>query len=302
LPTPKEILLDFVLPAILTGVALLVGWFPRRNGRWIGAIAFSAGFALADCQIAGTPHWPPGTGDAAFWIVWFIVPIAFLGLLDALLRPPYWLRAMLLFVLVRLGTAILIAPVIPKSGADANGTNWSMGIWLDSFAAATAIFWLGLETLAERTPGTLLPILLTLTFAGAAAVLGLSDNVRPSQECAALAGLAMAAAILARPLRLAFDRGAVLAAIVPMMGMFAFAHFYSYNEPPVASIALLLLAPLLAWCGETKWVKESGPTIQWIMRIIPVLLCLAAAIFVTAHQFQSSASSADKQGMQQYDE
>ena len=302
MPTPKEILLDFILPACLTGVAFLIGYWPRRNGRWIGAIAFGAGFALADCQIAGAPRWPPGTGDAAFWIVWFTAPIALLGWLDALLCPPNWLRTGLLYVLVRVGIALLIAPVIPKSGADANSTIWWTEIWLDCFGAAAAIFWLGLETLAERTPGTLLPILLVLTFGGAAAVLGLSDNVRSSQECAALGGLALAGAILARPLGLAFDRGAVLAAIAPMLGMFAFAHFYSYTEPSVASIALLLVAPLLAWCGETKIGRKLPPAARWAVRLIPVVLALALAVLMTAHPFQQSPNSADKQSGQQYDE
>jgi hypothetical protein len=56
LPTVHEILTGFVLPSILAAVALTIAWFPRgkgRDGRWMGALAISGAFALADCVIGG---------------------------------------------------------------------------------------------------------------------------------------------------------------------------------------------------------------------------------------------------------
>jgi hypothetical protein len=301
MPTATDILLGFILPAILVGVAMVIGWWPKRDGRWIGAIEFSVAFALAACSIAGAPRWPPGTGDASSWLVWFTIPIGLLGFLDALLRPPTWFRALLLFILVRIGAGLLIAPTIQNSGTQALSTLWSMNVWIDCMAAAAVIFWVSLETLAGRVSGVTIPLLLFLTFGAAAAIFGLSDNAKQSEEAAALSGLALAVVILARPLRISADRGMVLAAFVPLVGMLTFVHVYSYTEPPPTSVALLLLAPLLGWCGELPAVKGMGAGKQWAIKLIPVLLLLAAAIGITARQFLQSSDAAAKQSSQQQD-
>ena len=243
---PSEIFHNFILPALIAAVGLAFGWglpalffksarrVPWREGRWIGGLAVGAGFAAAECAIGGAPPWPPGKGDAGYWLIWFTVPVAALGLLDALFRPPTWLRAGVLFVAVRVGLRALVAPLAARADA---GAAWSAETWLDGLGGAVTLWWLALERQAERMHRGVAPVVLAMVLAGAAAVFGLSDNVKPSLAAAALAAMAVAAALLAWPLKdLSLGRGAVLAFVVPLFGLLAFIHFYYDSQPPAASL------------------------------------------------------------------
>jgi hypothetical protein len=267
MPTPGEIVFNFILPALIVAGGLWL--FPKP---WIGAIVVSAAFALADSGIAGRPHWPPGSGDASFWLVWFTIPIALLGLLDALLKPPHWLRAGLLFVLVRLCARLLLAPLTAHA---APVDLWSMEIWLDALGAAVVVWWLGMETLAGQ-PAPLFSIVLFIVCAGAAAVLGLSNDIKPSQAAAALTGMAIMTVLASFWRHAALDHGLALAFAMPLFGLFTLVHFYYYTEPPAASVALLAIAPLLA-------LGFGGR--RWAIRLIPVVLTVAAAVGLSARQF-----------------
>ena len=304
MPNISDILRDFVVPALIVAAAFAIGWWPGgkgRDGRWIGAIAVSAAFAAAYCAIGGTPRWPPGTGDASYWLIWLAAPTALLGWLDALLRPPTWLRAGLLLVLMRIAAAIIIAPLVPRSGDSAMSTLWLMQISLDVVALAATVWWLAWETLAVRpaTGGMFTPVLLVVVLAGAAAILGLSNNVKPSQVVVALAGTAIVAVLAAWRWQVKLDRGAMLAWSVPLPLLLLFVHFYSYTEPPAVCVVLLLATPLLAFAGDLPMFRDWRPGWRWTVRLAPVVLALAAAAGMTARAFASSPVDQGQQSGQQ---
>jgi hypothetical protein len=286
LPNLSDIFFDFLLPALIVAAAWVIAWRPKHNGRWIGALAVSGGFAIAYCGIGGAPHWPPGSGDASFWLIWFTAPTALLGLLDALIKPPLWLRAIILLFLVGAAAKALAAPL---------GSNGPTSQYLAIWWLAAVICWLAWESLAARKAGALGPVVLALTLAASAAVLALSNNIKPSQGAAALTGMAIAAGVLTFIRHgISLDRGAMLAWIVPLLGLFLFVHLYSYTEPPTACVVLILLAPILALAGDLPRLRRG----RWAMILAPVVLALAVAVGLSARQFLQSPADTTPQGQQ----
>lgn len=274
-----EIFRNFMLPALIVVAALAIGWWRGRDGRWIGGIAIAGAAAAAQCAIGGSPRWPPGTGDAAFWLVWFCAPVAVLGFFDALLRPPDWLRALILLIIARLGVRALLAPLAAHASAD---VAWGMEMWVDGISAAAVLWWFTLETQAERLPGATVPLILAVVAGGCAVMFGKTDNVKPAQAAMALAAIGLAAAALGWRVRsLSLARGGVLAFIVPLLGLMVFVHFYSYTEPPLISCGLILAAPLLAWAGHLPGVRRLGSAWRFAVRLILVAIVVALAVTLT---------------------
>src|SRR5579864_5336408 len=96
-----DILVGLVLPAFVTGLILILAWRPWRagrfiDGRWAGALAIGAGYAIAYARFVGDFHFPPTSADN--WIVYLLLPVALVGALGCWLRPGpiVWLIAELL--------------------------------------------------------------------------------------------------------------------------------------------------------------------------------------------------------------
>jgi len=263
----------------------------------MGGMAVSAAFAVAYIAIGGKPRWPPGSGDASFWLIWFTVPTAGVGLFDALvlrrLKSWQWVRALLPWVLARIALELLTAPLAKTIGPGLGSTLYS----LSTLFLLWFVVW---ETMAERIPGTFVPILMTITLAATGAVLVLSANVKPSQGVVAMTGTAVVAVVLGwlRP-KMTLDRGAILAFIFPLLGLLAFVHYYSYTEPTYGSVGLILIAPVLALAGDLPAARRWSPLRRWTLRLVPVALALAGAIALSVRQYlQSEAPAAQHAGQQ----
>src|SRR5439155_15355981 len=97
----------------------------------------------------------------------------------------------------------------------------------------------------RRRRGPLLPLLLTLTAGGAAAVRLQSANLKSAQLAGALAATLGAVTVLAvlvpgQPLA----AGAVLVVAVLLPGLLAAGRFYSFSDVPLSSYVLAAAAPL----------------------------------------------------------
>jgi hypothetical protein len=295
LPRPIDILIDFVLPALIVAAGMGLAWW-RGDGRWMGGVAVSAAFAVAYIAIGGKPRWPPGTGDASYWLIWFTVPTAMVGLIDALLlrrlRSWQWLRAALPYFLALVAINLLVGPL----------TRGPAGIHVNAYALSSAfiIWFVAWETLAEKNSGPTVPILMVLTLAATGLLLVLSANVKPSQGVVAMTGTAVVAAGLAwlNP-KLTLDRGAILAWSVPLLGLLAFVHYYSYTEPPFGSVAMILCTPVVALVGELPAARRWSPVRRWTLRLVPVVLVLGAAVGLSVRQyFQAEAPAVQQSGPQ----
>ncbi len=258
-----EITLYFLLPAMIVAAGFAIGLRKdggERSARAAGAIAFSLGFAAGFCSIGGIPHWPPGSGDAAFWLVWFSIPTALLGSLDAMARPPLWLRFPFAFGLFWFGLHLLLGPL--KLGWTETGLSFECR--LCALGAVGALWWLGLETEAEHLRGPLMPVILAITTLGAALVLGVTQNLKLAAGTTSLVAMTSAAAFMAYLFpRLSLGRGAIFAIVSPLFGMLVFAQFYAYTTPPLVSDIMLLAAPLLARLGDLPALpRRRGQTVR----------------------------------------
>src|ERR1700689_5321894 len=142
--TPMQILAGTVLPAVLVGLAILLAWRPwnrlgNNDARWIFAPISVIGFCIAYWNFELKVGWPPNA-NVLFLLFYFAVPIAVLGLLDSLLKPPLWLRAVALLILWRLFVRLFLLPQIPRQISFAGAE-----LWVDALSLIALIWWLTFE-------------------------------------------------------------------------------------------------------------------------------------------------------------
>jgi hypothetical protein len=116
----------------------------------------------------------------------------------------------------------------------------------------------------------------------------------------ALMGMAVAATVVAWIWKsISLARGGILAWVVPVLGTLAVVHFYYYTEPPTATVALLLIAPLLAFCGDLPAARKLGAKGRLTVRLAPVVLAVLAGVGLAALQFFHSQANESKGASQQ---
>ena len=279
MPPLSYIVIAFIVPAVVVAVAAFLRW------RWIFALAFPAAFAVAQWEIHGLPPGAPGSGDAGFWIFWFTIPLAVLGLLDAVFRPSLALRAAIGFV----GAVIAFHLLLSNLSVAAPKAVWIQRSWVWGLAAAATVLWAGLESLAERNAGVTVPAILAVQCLGGAALLGTENSVVASHGAVALAAMACAAVAVSLVRRnITYSRGPVLTLSFSLVALLACAYFYAYPDLPGTSVAygaVLIFSPLLAWCGEIRGIRRRGPLLRFFVRILPVLLVVGTVAAVAVHEY-----------------
>jgi hypothetical protein len=277
--SPTAMLWGFVLPAALVAAALIIGWQPWRaaehNARWLAAPAIAAGFAIAFWHLQSPPVYPPGTGDAVSWLFYFAISIALLGLLEGILRPPLWLRAILLVILWRLAVRALLSRLIPRviSESDAEA-------WIDAAVLAALIWWLAIESLAARAPGPTVPLIFAILATAFAVTLVTWHIIRSGTLVGALGAMSGAAAVISLwDRRISFSAGGVTAFALLVLALATHAYFYTddtFTPAQNARTALMLLSPLLAFAGDLPGIRSQKPLLRLAARLLPLLLVAGA--------------------------
>lgn len=163
-------------------------------------------------------------------------------------------------------------------------------LWIDASSLVTICWWLAVETLAERSPGATVPLLLTLLSTVAALILSMAWHIQTS---AALAGslAAMSAAALVFCFwrsRIPFSRG--LAHAIVLILQILLVHGYFYTDDALTSsqeawFALFLASPLLAFIGDVPPLCRVRPSRKVFARVLPVAILLACIAGATIHDF-----------------
>src|SRR5580704_16545887 len=109
MPPPHgiEALLAYGLPAVVAALLLL---FP---GRWAASVVFAAVILIGICTLVGAPKFPPAQFHAPQdnvwgWLPWLAGIWAFLGMADAIFKPPLGLRAATVMILAVLSMTLLL--------------------------------------------------------------------------------------------------------------------------------------------------------------------------------------------------
>jgi hypothetical protein len=287
--TIGQFLAGLILPAVLVAVGIALAWRPWNraagaDARWILAPFAAAGFTAA--YFAFEPHlgWPP-TANVIYCIFYFAMVVSALGFLDAILKPPLWLRAIILLILWRLAIRLLLMNQIPRliSAPAAE-------VWIDSSSFVTLCWWLVMENLADRSPGAAVPLLLTLFCAVGAIILAMALHIQSFGALAgSLAAMSVAALVLSLSCsRITFSRG--LAQIIVLILQVLLVHGYFYTDDTLTTaqqtwLALFLASPLLAFIGDLPPLHRSRPAWRLAARALPVAVLLSVITGVTVRDY-----------------
>ena len=294
MPSTADIIVGILIPAVVCAAILLAAWrpWPRAappDGRWAGAIAIGAAYAIAYAKLVGDFQFPPTSADN--WIV-YLMPAAMIGgLLFCLLPLPPWSRVVAVAGLAVALVWLLLKPLI---GSDISGPAAAGRI--AAGAVAMTVWWVLINQLARHGPRMLAPLVLLLAAAGGAVILG--DNglaQRGGEVFVALAAILAACAVVsAITPRFRLAGGGTLAAALALFGTMLYGYYYIYPDPTprlIAAMALVPAAPLLAWAAWLPGLRSRTPWIRGAAAVILVVLGVGAAIALAelpSHQPVSS--------------
>ena len=284
-----QMLAGMVLPAVILGLAILPTWQPwnRRataDARWIFAPLVGLGFCIGYWNFELKLGWPPGA-NVLFLLFYSAVPIAILGLLDSLLKPPLWLRAIMLLILWRILVRLLLLPQIPRQISES-----SAELWIDALSLMALVWWLTFEHLADRSPGVATPLILAALAGASAILLAMGWHIQASAAMAAtLLAMSIAAMVLAAwNARISFSRG--FAQTIALLLQLVLIHGYFYTDDTLTHwqqiwAGLLLASPLLAFTGDLPIFRGRHPAWRLTARAIPVLIALGIVCAATVRDF-----------------
>lgn len=286
MPTKTDILLGIVLPAVFSGLLFVIAWRPwnrtsTADGRWAGPVTLGGAFVWAYWRLAGISGFP--LQSQSQWIVYAMIAAVGFGVVDALVRPPLWIRLPIVLAVMAATIWLLICKLVPGSFTPAQAR-----LWTAALAVASSLWWLSMETLAERAPGVTMPFVLLPFAVGCAAVTAMVDGVvtQPMVAGAVAAALGMAAAVaLWSRGRFSLVRGGVFAAAVALLGLLIFGFFWAPDDPTpktMAAHAMLFLAPLLAWIGFVPGVRRLPPVVRTTIGVLAVLAVVGVAVGLAA--------------------
>ena len=275
-----DILVGFALPAVLCGMILLAAWWPWRrgatpDGRWAGAIAIGAGYAIAYGRLVGDLHFPPASVDN--WIVYVMPVVMVLGV--AFCRLP---RAALPRVAAVVVVSAIVSWFIIKPLIGSELTRNVAAAQIAASAVAMTAWWLVVNELARRGPRMLAPAVVVLVSAGASVVLGEAGlAIRGGLPLAALAGIALAATVVAAIIpRFRLNGGGTLAVTVILFGTFLYAYFYMAEPTPrlLAAMPILAGSPVLAWVAWFPGIRRRPIWQRGMIAFVLVLLAVGSAV------------------------
>ena len=269
-------LLQQFLPGVLTAV-LISGVFAFAGrlwgaNRWADAVALGMGYAGGHIVTAGWPAFPPS--EATQWLPYFALAAMFLGVIDAVLRPPGPLR-MLIWMLCCMGFLRLLLSAKFQYG-------WSLAqglLWVAGLAAGMLALAIFLDAAVRRDRSISTPLVLTIVAGGTSAALMLSGSMLLGQLAMALA--AALGAILAVTFLLPKaigGSGIVPVGVVSLACLWLSGYFYS--ELPLASALLLAVAslPALFMISISERVSSWGAiALRAGIVLIPVVISVMLA-------------------------
>ena len=146
----------------------------------------------------------------------------------------------------------------------------------------TTAWWMFLELQAARTPGKSVPLVLTAIALAASLIFIISENVKPAEAAMSIAVMAAAVTGVCCLLpQVSMSRGAMLVFSLPLVILFVFVRWYSYNQPAPASLALLAAAPAMLFIADVPLIRRR-PRLRNVLWYLLPLMTLSAAVAVAA--------------------
>jgi hypothetical protein len=286
MPEPVWVLRSVAAAAFVAAALLLGGWFARKRLPGLpsacGVLGVGLGWLVGCWLLDLLPRWPPPEDRDRLLLV--LLPAAVV----AELAGAFGGRFVRLAWLARLVVAALAARVLLHGSvfiADHPGLprEWSAqktGLVLAALAAALALVWAALHSLAGRPGGRSVPLALAVVCTGSAVTVLLSGYMQAGlfglALAGALAGAAVAALVLPGPVD---GRGVVGVGVVGLFGLLVAGRFF--GELTTLNAGLLFAAALLCWAAQVRPLRRLGPRLgagaALLLALAPVGLALTLA-------------------------
>jgi hypothetical protein len=258
MPTPHDLLLILLLPAVVAAaIAALGAW---RRGSFVLPLAAGVAFLVAYASL-GLPKLPPS--DGSDWLFWLAIPLTLLAVVDCLIKVRFgWLLG---------ASAGVVAFVLLKPLPDVHvQTQWTTGI---VFAVVGTLLTFA-ASIAQGRLGSFWALAPFCVVTAGAGVLILSSDSRTI----GMHGLAAAAAlgpVVVLGARLRAAQSLAVFAAPLLAGLLLAGHFYA--SVTCTQMTLLLATPLLLVPVAFVPLKRV-----WLRGVIVLLTTIIATAAVTA--------------------
>ena len=277
----KPLLFGVMLPAVISGVVLLIG---NRAGegsgrRWASSLAIGLACIGGYWGVIGLPPFLPI--EASQWLFYLVGVAIVVGGLNGSSRVPAWVRWTLNLLLVALTSWLLVRPLLQYSWQGVGGILRLVGV-IGGFLA----FWFFLHRLLLSASAAVwntatLCIIATTT----SVVLVLSGSALLGQLGGVLTASVGAVVVLAWRLPAISLARSGTAVIAIWLGGLLLAG-YLYAAVPITSLILLILSPAAAWVGHLPYFKSARPWQRALVQLAavsaPAILAVVLAIDISA--------------------
>jgi hypothetical protein len=262
----QQLLPGVLVAALLSGVLAIAGRLWRANS-WADAVALAIGYSAGHVTATGMPAFP--ASEATQWLPYFALATMLLGILDALLKPPGSLRAL---IWILYGAGLLRLLLKPKFEY-----GWSLlegALWIACFAAVMLVLAISLDAAVHRDTSISTPLILTIVAGGTGVALMLSGSAVLGLLAMVLAGALGAILVVAFLLpKSSQGRAIVPVAVILLASLWLMGYFYA--ELPSASALLLAASPLPA-CLLVYFRESKVPSWKSVLLHAGVVIALAA--------------------------
>jgi len=281
--SPSDILFGVLLPFALAGLTLTLARLVAKGNSWAGPAAIGVAFVVAFGCIEGFAHiFPPAS--AVPWLFHVGLLFTLVGLLDAVVRMPVWVRAIVVSLATVLGAGLLLRFNFVNHTWDAlHGSAWLVGI------AGVAVIWWCCFEYAAVNAGVVMPLGAMFIMGIAGLVVMLVADQTIGQALGALAvALGAAAAVVAWFKDKSLVRGT--AAVVAGVGACSLAAAYFVSDVPIVDLALVAIAPPLLAASGWLPLGKGRPWLRVLIRLVIVLIPLGIALGLAVKQFREEAA------------
>ncbi len=277
--TLRDIIFAVGLPAVWTGVVLLIAWRPWRvqglppSGFWSGPVALAGSFLWAFLGASGPPQFPPI--QVTDWLPFIAVVAAVIGLADSTLEIPRGVKWATGCLCIALATWMLIRPLPAETHSQTTKLSW-----LAMRAIVWGGCWIAIERQAIKYTGSAIPRDLLIVTSATALVLVMSASKLLGLLAGSLAASLAVFVAVGYFTSLSMARGSVLVLLTLLSGLLICGLFYAFLSRPNALLLLLsvVLTALsrLGRLGHLQgWKRHS---VQLAFAAIPAVIAVILAV------------------------
>jgi hypothetical protein len=292
---PSHFLFDIIIPALLALLVMCIAWQPWRRfpaverGHWGGALAVGIAVLAAHPAVMSWPRFPPPDANNRLFPIELLALIV--GLIDATIRPPRWISALLVFLVsaVALGFVLKFKLFGQWSAAPSVAFVLLCGL-------VGAIWWITFEVIADER-GLVAPLSMWLVASTAAVMFVLTEGAlwgKLTLSLAAAAGALFVIVLWRRTISLA--HGAMHVFAILLVCLIIASHYLSGLT--YGYLLTLLSAPLFIWIGYLLArfgpLSRLHPWQQAAIRMIVLAIPMAILLSVAIVEFRKSAGSSDE--------